>query len=77
MAESDVCCGFGGSYFVKHPEVSGPMLKRKLENIRETGAKTVATDCPGCVVQIRGGFDTSGDSIQVKHTVEILEQILE
>jgi iron-sulfur cluster protein len=76
MFESDVCCGMGGSYFAKHPEMSAPILKRKLECIKETGAKVVAADCPGCVMQIRGGFDKIGDPIEVKHTVEVLERML-
>lgn len=77
MKEADVCCGMGGSYFAKHPEMSGPILRRKLDNIRDTGAATVATDCPGCVMQIRGGFDKAGDAVDVRHTVELLEQALE
>lgn len=76
MAESDVCCGMGGSYFAKHPEMSGPILRRKLDNIRDTGAPVVATDCPGCVMQIRGGFDKAGEPVDVRHTVELLEQAL-
>ncbi|HEY6798647.1 MAG TPA: LUD domain-containing protein [Kineosporiaceae bacterium] len=77
MKESDVCCGMGGSYFAKHPELSGPILRRKLDNIRRTGAGTVVTDCPGCVMQIRGGFDKAGDAVDVRHTVEMIEQALE
>jgi Fe-S oxidoreductase len=57
--------------------MSAPILKRKLENIKDTGAPVVATDCPGCIVQLRGGFDKTGDPIQVRHTVELLEQMLE
>ena len=54
MFESDMCCGMGGSYSVKFPEISAPILERKLGNIEKTGAGTVAMDCPGCVMQIRG-----------------------
>jgi L-lactate dehydrogenase complex protein LldF len=77
MSESDVCCGFGGSYMAKEPEISARMLRRKLENIRETGAPLVATDCPGCVMQIRGGFDKSGEAVQVRHTIEVIEDMLQ
>jgi Fe-S oxidoreductase len=76
MFECDTCCGMGGSYSLKLPEISGPILQRKLRNIRETGAPTVAMDCPGCVMQIRGGFDQAGDPVQVRHTVEILAEQL-
>ncbi|HIJ80274.1 MAG TPA: LUD domain-containing protein [Desulfuromonadales bacterium] len=74
MFECDTCCGMGGSYSLKLPEISGPILQRKLKNISETGAPTVAMDCPGCVMQIRGGFDQSGGEVKVRHTVELLAE---
>jgi L-lactate dehydrogenase complex protein LldF len=72
MFECDTCCGMGGSYSLKLPEISGPILQRKLKNIRATGAAVVAMDCPGCVMQIRGGFDQNGGGVKVMHTVELL-----
>jgi Fe-S oxidoreductase len=66
----------GGSYSLKLPEISGPILQRKLKNIRATGATTVAMDCPGCVMQIRGGFDQQGGGVKVRHTVELLVERL-
>ena len=74
MFECDTCCGMGGSYSLKLPEISGPMLQRKLKNIKGTGAPTVAMDCPGCVMQIRGGMDQDGSKIKVRHTVELLAE---
>lgn len=55
MQESDVCCGMGGSYSLKMPEVSSAMLARKLRMMAATGAAGAAMDCPGCLMQIRGG----------------------
>ena len=72
MFECDMCCGMGGSYSMKLPEISAPILQRKLSNIKETGAPVVAMDCPGCVMQIRGGFDQDGAAVRVKHTAELL-----
>ena len=72
MFECDMCCGMGGSYSMKLPEISAPILQRKLHNIKETGAPVVAMDCPGCVMQIRGGFDQDGSGVRVKHTAELL-----
>jgi L-lactate dehydrogenase complex protein LldF len=60
MYEADMCCGMGGSYSLKLPEISAPILERKLKNIQETGAPLVIMDCPGCVMQIRGGLDKQG-----------------
>jgi L-lactate dehydrogenase complex protein LldF len=72
MYESDMCCGMGGSYSLKLPEISAPMLKRKLANIAASGAPLVATDCPGCAMQIRGGLDKAGAETKVRHTAEIV-----
>jgi Fe-S oxidoreductase len=72
MYECDTCCGMAGSYSVKLPQISAPILERKLRNIKETGASSVIMDCPGCVMQIRGGFDKDGAPIKVMHTVERL-----
>ncbi|MBV5338733.1 MAG: LUD domain-containing protein [Deltaproteobacteria bacterium] len=77
MFECDTCCGMGGSYSMKLPEISAPILQRKLHNIKETGARTVAMDCPGCVMQIRGGFDQDGADVKVRHTVELLAEQLD
>jgi Fe-S oxidoreductase len=72
MFEADMCCGMGGSYSLKLPEISAPILQRKLKNLKDTGAPMVAVDCPGCTMQIRGGLDREGSSIQVRHTAELL-----
>ena len=77
MFECDTCCGMGGSYSLKLPEISAPILQRKLTNIKATGAPVVAMDCPGCVMQIRGGMDQDGAAVQVRHTVELLAEQLD
>jgi Fe-S oxidoreductase len=76
MFESDTCCGMGGTYSLKQPEISGVILKRKLENIKNTAASTVAMDCPGCIMQIKGGLDKERSPIKVKHTAELLAERL-
>jgi iron-sulfur cluster protein len=77
MTECDMCCGMGGSYSLKLPEISAPILARKLANIKATEAPRVFMDCPGCVMQIRGGFDKEGTPIQVEHTAQRLAERLE
>jgi Fe-S oxidoreductase len=72
MKDSDSCCGMGGSYSLKFPEISRPILARKLENVRATGAKTVAMDCPGCMMQIGGGLDQAGEATQARHVAELI-----
>ena len=70
--EGQTCCGMAGSYSLKLPEISAPILERKLKHIKETGATKVVMDCPGCVMQIRGGLDKDGAPIQTAHTAELL-----
>jgi len=76
MFESDMCCGMGGSYSLKFPEISAKILERKLKNAQDTGVKLVCTDCPGCIMQIRGGADKKGLDLKVKHSLEILAERL-
>ncbi len=77
MKESDTCCGMGGSYSLKFPEISKPILQKKLANIRDTKAGTAAMDCPGCVMQIRGGFDKEPQPVEVQHIARLLARALE
>ncbi|MGI6225299.1 MAG: L-lactate dehydrogenase (quinone) large subunit LdhH [Peptococcales bacterium] len=73
MVDSDVCCGFGGSYSIKLPEISKVMLERKLSFIDETGADIVCVDCPGCLMQLRGGLDNKKSNVRALHTLELLD----
>ncbi len=70
--DEDVCCGFGGSYSVDFPEISSEILRKKLDNVEQSGAEVLVTDCPGCVLQLRGGIDKRGGRIEVKHIAELL-----
>lgn len=54
--EEETCCGFGGTYSAKFPELSEQILSNKLDDIENTGAEILLTDCPGCVMQLRGGL---------------------
>lgn len=76
MFESDMCCGMGGSYSLKFPEISAPILERKLANIEASGAPLVAMDCPGCLMQIQGGLDKRKSAIKTRHTAELLAERL-
>jgi len=75
--DEDVCCGFGGSYSVDFPEISSEILNKKLDNIEDTDAQLLVTDCPGCVLQLRGVMDKRGGRIEVKHISEaVAEQLV-
>jgi len=70
------CCGFGGAFSVDHPEVAESILEDKLAAVAASGADIVALDCPGCLLQIRGGCARSGQAVEIRHTAEILAEAL-
>ncbi len=74
--EEDVCCGFGGSYSIKFPELSEQLLNKKLDHIQATGARVMVADCPGCIMQLRGGCKSSDRDIEVRHIAELLAEQL-
>ena len=74
--EEETCCGFGGSYSVKFPEISAELLRQKLDGIVATGATRVALDCPGCTIQIHGGADKRGLDLKVVHVAEVLAEAM-
>jgi iron-sulfur cluster protein len=76
MSSPEACCGFAGSFSVDHPEISEALLEGKLASIKNSGAEIVALDCPGCLLQIRGGCHRQGYPIAVKHTAELLAERL-
>ncbi|KJS83519.1 MAG: hypothetical protein JM58_12565 [Peptococcaceae bacterium BICA1-8] len=73
MEEADRCCGFGGSYCIKLPEISTELLNRKLRNIENSRAEVVAVDCPGCLMSLRGGLDTKKSNKRVLHCAQLLD----
>ena len=74
--EEEVCCGFGGSYSVKFPEISAQLLEKKMRGLKETGATRMVMDCPGCVMQLRGGAEKRGMNVKVQHIAELLAENL-
>ncbi|HUT53490.1 MAG TPA: (Fe-S)-binding protein [bacterium] len=72
MQEADRCCGFGGTFSVKFPEISAAMARRKAENIKASGADAVIICDPGCLIQIRGYFHRHGIKVRVLHLAELL-----
>ena len=69
MAEPGLCCGSAGIYNVTHQEASAELQRRKCDNILKTGAPTVLTGNPGCLLQIRAGLS---DTVEVRHIVDLL-----
>ena len=70
----EVCCGMGGTFSVDFPEISGELLKNKLDAVAATGADLLVSDCPGCVLQLRGGLEKRGGKIKVQHIAEAVAE---
>lgn len=68
----DVCCGFGGTFCVKYPEVSGAMVDGKIDDIVATGAATVLSGDLGCLMNIAGRLSRRGESVEARHVAEVL-----
>jgi L-lactate dehydrogenase complex protein LldE len=69
----DECCGFGGSFSVRLPEVSTAILDKKLANVEATGAECVVACDAGCLLQMRGGLSRRGSRVRALHLAEVLE----
>jgi L-lactate dehydrogenase complex protein LldE len=72
MDKADECCGFGGTFSVKFPEVSGGMVRTKIDSIVRTGANTVVSIDSSCLMQIQGALSRAGLPQRTMHLAEVL-----
>lgn len=72
LPEAEECCGFGGLFAVKMSDISGAMLKRKLDNVESSGADVLIGSDVSCLMHMAGGLQKRGSHVQVKHIAEIL-----
>ena len=72
MPDSDVCCGFGGTFCVKYPGISGRMVSEKVENIASAGTDAVLAGDLGCLLNIAGRMGREGRPGRVFHVAEVL-----
>jgi iron-sulfur cluster protein len=70
--QEQVCCGFGGTYSAKFPGVSEQILRNKLADAARTAAEVLVTECPGCIMQLRGGAEKNKSGFAVRHIAEVL-----
>ena len=69
---ADECCGFGGSFSVRLPEVSSAILDKKLDNVERTGADVLVACDAGCLMQMGGGLSRRGSRVRARHLAQIL-----
>jgi len=77
MAESDWCCGMGGSFNLQYYDISKGIGMKKAAQIKDTRADVLATGCPACMIQISDMLSQAGADIAVRHPVELLAETLD
>jgi len=70
---ADECCGFGGSFAVRLPEVSSQILAKKLANVESTGADCLVACDAGCLMQMGGGLTRAKSRVRALHLAELLD----
>jgi L-lactate dehydrogenase complex protein LldE len=72
MKTPEVCCGFGGTFCVKYPEISNAMVGEKTGDIAATGADTLLAGDLGCLMNMAGKLQREGRAVKVRHVAEVL-----
>ncbi len=74
---AEVCCGFGGTFCIKYPDISDKMVSDKEADIAATGAEAVLAGDLGCLLNIAGKLHRRGRRIEVRHVAEVLAGLTE
>lgn len=74
IENAETCCGFGGTFSVKYPEISVAILDHKIEAIERAGVDAVVSSDVSCLMQIGGRLSRKGSSVRVMHLAELLNQ---
>ncbi len=74
MAHPDLCCGSAGLYMLTQGEMSTRILDDKMGDVAWTGATTIVTANPGCMMQLQRGVQRAGIDADVRHVVELLDE---
>ena len=72
MKDAEVCCGFGGTFCVKYPDISNKMVEDKTAAISATGADVLLAGDLGCLMNLAGKLKREGRDVAVRHVVEVL-----
>ncbi|OYV37320.1 MAG: Fe-S oxidoreductase [Rhodospirillales bacterium 20-64-7] len=72
MADPELCCGFGGTFCVKYPDISARMVSDKTADITATGAELLLAGDMGCLLNIAGRLARANSRVQVRHIAEVL-----
>ncbi len=72
MEDSEICCGFGGTFSIKYPDISNAIVGKKTANISASGAGCLLAGDLGCLMNMTGKLTREGKSIEARHIAEIL-----
>ncbi len=72
MRDPDVCCGFGGTFCVKYPDISNATVEQKTGCIEASGAKTLLAGDLGCLMNMAGKLKRQGSRVEARHVAEVL-----
>jgi L-lactate dehydrogenase complex protein LldE len=75
MRDADVCCGFGGTFCVKYPDISNTIVSKKAEHIAASGAGTLLAGDLGCLMNMAGKLQRLGKPVRARHVAEVLAGI--
>ena len=77
MEETEVCCGFGGTFSVKYPEISSAIDEAKARNVVKSGAACLLAGDLGCLLHIAGRLSRDGSKVECRHVAEVLAGMTE
>jgi L-lactate dehydrogenase complex protein LldE len=77
LVDAEVCCGFGGTFCVKYPEISDTIVTDKAERIEQAGAGTLLAGDLGCLMNMAGKLQRRGRTVEVRHVAEVLAGMTE
>ena len=72
LSDTETCCGFGGTFCVKYPEISDRMVTQKAEMVGNTGADTLLAGDLGCLMNLSGKLHRLGKPVAARHVAEVL-----
>jgi L-lactate dehydrogenase complex protein LldE len=72
LANADACCGFGGTFSVKYPEISVAILDNKIDAIEKAGVRAVVSGDASCLMQIGGRLTRNNSQVRTLHLAELL-----
>ncbi len=72
MAENEICCGFGGTFSVKYPDISNAMVERKTANIEAAKPDLLLAGDLGCLMNMAGKLKRAASTVEARHVAEVL-----